>query len=150
MAPVNQSNEPDVESQGQIEGRHRRFARRPLGTLAAMLAISAFMLGDVAGAGGDVIPITITNDNAGAISVTVYDENLTPRAAILSSQSISGFASIPISVGADASGYGHISWTATTDGNFDHRCGHRDKPGLRNGSVVHVRADSNCVPAATQ
>jgi len=113
-------------------------------TLATMLAIALCTRLDVAAAGGDVVPITITNDNAGAISVTVYDDNLTPRAAILSSQSIGGFASIPISVSADASGYGHISWSATTDGNFHHRCGHRDKPGLRNGSVVHVRAESRC------
>jgi len=139
MVPVEQSLERRFHP---LPAANRRL--RAMGTLAVMLGISLFTLVDDAAAGGDVIPITITNDNAGAIFVTVYDDNLTPAAPILSSQKISGFASIPISVTAGATGYGHVSWTATTGGSFHHRCGHRDRPGLRNGSVVHVRAGSGC------
>jgi hypothetical protein len=144
MVLVDQRDEPEFESHSEVKRMHA------IGTLAVMLAISLFALGDVAAAGGDIIPITIINDNSGAIFVTVYDDNLTPRAAILSSQRISGFASIPISVTAGASGYGHVSWSATTGGSFHHRCGNRDRPGLRNGSVVHVRANSRCGTTATQ
>ena len=59
----------------------------------------------VAGDGG--LTVTISNDSHHAISlVTVYDLNTDPAQKILASQLINGFATVAVSVSADASGHG--------------------------------------------
>ena len=102
------------------------------------------LLSASAPAAGDGLPITITNDNPDAILVTAYDMNLRPRAVIMVGQRINGFASIPISVTPGTTGYGHISWSATTVDTSFRRCGHHDRPRLPNNAVVHVHANSRC------
>ncbi len=105
--------------------------------------VSILVLLSVSASAGS-LPITITNDNPDTILVTAYDMNLHPRAEILVGQRINGFASIPISVTPGPTGYGHISWSATSVDTFSRRCGHRDRPRLLNNAIVHVYAKSRC------
>ncbi len=76
--------------------------------------------------------------------VTVYDLNTDPAQKILASQVINGFATVSVSVTADDSGHGHLSWSATTVDRDMRQCGHRDKPDLNDGDTVHVSADDDC------
>ena len=108
-----------------------------LGTLLLLL-ISVAAIAD------ENLPITITNDNPGTILVTAYDMNLHPPVAIMKGQLINGFASVKISITPGATGYGHLSWTASTADTFSRRCGHRDRSWLQNTAVVHVYAKSLC------
>ena len=74
----------------------------------------------------------------------MYDLNAQPAQKVLSGEVINGFASIKISIAADDSGRGHLSWTATTVDRDMRRCGHHDKPKLNDGDTVHVYANSEC------
>jgi hypothetical protein len=96
----------------------------------------------VAGDGG--LTITISNDGTSNILVTVYDLNTDPAQKILANQLINGFATVAVSVSADASGHGHLSWSAITQDRDMRQCGHRDKPDLNDGDTVHVSADGDC------
>lgn len=93
---------------------------------------------------GDVVAITITNDDTDDILVTVYDMNTDPPDKLLDGKLINGFASMPISVAAGAGGTGHVSWMATNTDPDNVRCGRRDKPGLITNASVHVFARSTC------
>jgi hypothetical protein len=95
-------------------------------------------------AGGGGLTITISNDSTSNLLVTVYDQNTDPAQKILASQVINGFATVSVSVTADSSGHGHLSWSTTTVDPDMRRCGHRDKPGLNDGDTVHVSADGDC------
>jgi hypothetical protein len=101
------------------------------------------LIGPVAYA-GDMVAITITNDNTDDVLVTVYDMNTQPPGKLLDGQLINGFASVPISVAAGAGGTGHVSWTATNTDPDNVQCGRKDKPGLTNNASVHVFAHSKC------
>jgi hypothetical protein len=96
----------------------------------------------VAGDGG--LTITISNDSTSNLLVTVYDLNTDPAQKILASQVINGFATVSVSVSADDSGHGHLSWSATTVDRDMRQCGHRDKSDLNDGDTVHVSADGDC------
>jgi hypothetical protein len=102
-----------------------------------------FVAGTAAPA-GDGVSITLNNNTTGNLLVTVYDLNVTPAQKILSGELINGFASIKISIAADDSGRGHLSWTATTVDRDMRQCGHHNKPGLNDGDTVHVYANSEC------
>ena len=107
----------------------------PLG----LLCLSAFgALAD------DSLPITVTNNDADSVFVSLYDMNTRPRSTLLSHEKISGFASIPIRVSADASGYGHVYWTAVAADSMRHKCSRKDRPGLNSDASVHVYARSDC------
>jgi hypothetical protein len=88
--------------------------------------------------------ITISNDTSRDLVVTIYDLNASPGSRVLSGERISSFATIKVTIAQDASGRGHLRWTATSGGRDDRTCGQRDKPGLNDGDTVHVRADSPC------
>jgi len=91
----------------------------------------------------DNLTINVNNDSTNNLLVTVYDRNVQPRLKILS-QVINGNASVAVSITADASGQGHISWTATTRDRDMRQCGHSDKAHLNDGDTVNVHADSDC------
>lgn len=93
---------------------------------------------------GDGMSITINNNTTKNLIVTVYDLNTHPAQQIVSNATINGFASISVMVGADASGHGHLSWTATTVDKDMRMCGHHDKADLNDGDTVHVYANSEC------
>ena len=94
-------------------------------------------LNGAAARASDKISITITNDGTD-------DVNTTPHSKLLSRARISGFASIPLFVTADASGKGHVAWSASTADPAIHKCGRKDKRGLDNFASVHVYAKSDC------
>ena len=111
--------------------------------------VSAMVLGAMLCAGGaalagDGVTVTILNDTPDALSVTIYDRNVRPAQAVVSSEVINGNASLSVSVTADASGRGHLSWTATTVDRDMRRCGHKDKPGVNDGDTIRVRANRSC------
>ncbi len=107
-------------------------------TLIGALAGTSVIAGD----GG--LTITISNDGTANILVTVYDLNTDPAQKILANQLINSFATVAVSVSSDASGHGHLSWSATTLDRDMRQCGHRDKPDLNDGDTVHVSADDDC------
>jgi hypothetical protein len=117
----------------------RTFNRSPL-----MLALVIIFLGGESAFGGDAVTITINNNTTEVLLVTVYDLNTNPVQRALSSKTINSFSSITITIAADDSGQGHLSWTATSGDRNMRTCGHRDKPGLDNGDTVHVFANSEC------
>lgn len=92
----------------------------------------------------DGLDITLNNNTTGNLLVTVYDMNAQPPQKVLSGAVINGFASIRISIAADAAGHGHLSWRATSVDRDMRRCGHHDKPKLNDGDTVHVYANSEC------
>jgi hypothetical protein len=115
----------------------RIFIRLLLGCAVLALAHSPAM------AGGSVT-VHILNDTADSLIVSLYDRNLGRKLPVLSGQVINGNASISISITANASGQGHLSWTAATVDADMRRCGHEDKPGLNDGETVRVHAGERC------
>jgi hypothetical protein len=111
------------------------YRRSKLGALPLLL------LG-VTALAGDGVNLNITNDGIVDIFVTVYD--MSTNAAVVEHQRINGFATIPVSVNADATGRANISWTAITVDSRDRRCGHAEQTGLQNDASVNVHADSDC------
>jgi hypothetical protein len=108
------------------------------------LACLLWFVAGTAALAGDGLSITLNNNTTGNLLVTVYDRNAQPPQKVLSGQVINGFASIKISIAADDSGRGHLSWTATTVDRDMRRCGHHNKPKLNDGDTVHVYANSEC------
>jgi hypothetical protein len=94
--------------------------------------------------GGSGVTIHIANDTTDNLIVSLYDRNVRHHPTVLSGEEINGNASISITITADASGQGHLSWTARTLDPDMRRCGHQDSPGLNDGATVHVHADGRC------
>jgi hypothetical protein len=115
--------------------------KRRIAALAYLFFSSAGAL--VLGQEGGV-KITINNDTSDSLLVTVYDRGTTPRQQILSSRPIYGNASITVSITADDSGKGHLSWTAMSLERDMRMCGHNDSPDLSDGDTVTVHADGDC------
>ena len=78
------------------------------------IALGVMLCTGGAALAGDGVTVRILNDTPDALSVTIYDRNVRPAQAVVSSEVINGNASLSVSVTADASGRGHLSWTATT------------------------------------
>ena len=108
-----------------------------LGMLLTM-AVSATAVGD------DMLALRISNDGSDDILVTVYDMNAEPPGAVVVRQRINGFAWIPVSVTTDATGTGHVRWTATSASAGPRLCGHHGDRDLGNDEFVQVFADSPC------
>jgi hypothetical protein len=115
----------------------RVFIRLLLGCALLALAHSP------ATAGG-AVTVHILNDTVDNLIVSLYDRNLGRKVPVLSGQVIYGNASISISITANASGQGHLSWTAATVDADMRRCGRHDNPGLNDGDTVHVHAGARC------
>jgi hypothetical protein len=94
--------------------------------------------------GGDGLMININNDSSDSLLVTVYDQGTNPPQLVLSRNAINGNASMSVSIAADSSGRGHLSWTAMTVDHDMRMCGHNDKPNLNDGDSVNVSADRDC------
>jgi hypothetical protein len=92
----------------------------------------------------DGLSITITNDTSDSLLVSVYDQGTSPPQVVLSDRAIYGNASVSVSISADSSGHGHLSWTAMTADRDMRRCGRNDKPNLNDGDTVNVHADDSC------
>ena len=111
---------------------------------ASLCCAAALLLQVGAVRADDKVSITLTNDNTDAVYITVYDMNTSPPSKLLSHEKVEGFASIPLAIAADASGNGHVRWSAVAADPQAHKCGRRDKPGLSGDASVHVFANSNC------
>jgi hypothetical protein len=94
--------------------------------------------------GADGLMITINNDSSDNLFVTVYDRSLSPPQQVLSHTALYGNASLTVSIGADRSGHGHLSWTATTVDPVMRKCGHDQKSHLNDGDTVNVHANGDC------
>jgi hypothetical protein len=109
------------------------------------IALACLLIGfGVPALGQEGLSVTITNDTSDAIYVTAYDRNANPPQVVLSNRAIYGSASLSVVITADASGQGHLSWTATTIDRDMHMCGSNDKPNLNDGDNVNVHADGDC------
>jgi hypothetical protein len=117
---------------------------RALSRLTTALAYVLSLLGSAAVFGDDGLMITINNDSSDSVLVTVYDQSTSPPQLVLSRNAINGNASISVSIAADSSGRGHLSWTAMTVDHDMRMCGHNDNPNLNDGDAVNVSADSDC------
>ena len=116
---------------------------RTFNRLAITLAYSLIGFTDPALSQGG-LSVTINNDTSDAIYVTAYDRNANPPQVVLSNRAIYGSASLTVMITADASGRGHLTWTATTIDRDMHMCGRNDKPNLNDGDTVNVHADTDC------
>ena len=93
---------------------------------------------------GEGVAVTITNDGAEAILVTVYDRSTNPQRVVLNNMRVNGFTSVPISLVADpTTGKANLSWTAMSAESLSPKCGHADTV-VGNASAVNVHADSSC------
>jgi hypothetical protein len=92
----------------------------------------------------DGVSIRVLNDTPNNLIVTLYDRNVRPPQPVVSGELINGNASISVSISADASGRGHLSWTATTAGRDMRRCGHQGKRGVNDGDTIRVHANHRC------
>jgi hypothetical protein len=123
------------------------FARAVLNKRkAAALVYSFLWLGSLSvfGQTGGGIMLTISNNTSDNLLVTIYDVGVSPRQTILSNRAIYGNASITVSISEDASGSGHVYWTAMSQDSDMRMCGHEDKANLKNGDAVSVYADGDC------
>jgi len=112
--------------------------------MRTMLILSAVPL-LVAGTAlrGEGVAVTLTNDGAEDIMVTVYDKSTNPQRVVLNNVRVNGFTSVPISLIADATGKANLSWTAVSAESLSPKCGHADSV-VGNASSVNVHADSDC------
>ena len=115
---------------------------RALVRLLVGCAVLALAQSPASAAGG--VTIHILNDTVDSLSVTLYDRNFGRKQPVVSGQIINGNASISITLTANASGQGHLSWKAATVDPDMRRCGHHDNPGLNDGDTVRVHADAAC------
>jgi len=90
------------------------------------------------------VSVRVLNDTPDNLIVTLYDRNAQPPQPVVSGELINGNASISVSITADASGRGHLSWTATTAGRDMRRCGHREKRGVNDSDTIRVSANHRC------
>jgi hypothetical protein len=117
---------------------------RVFNPLTRMLIQGLLLLTSATAFGGDGINVTINNNTTKELRVTVYDLNTSPAVRVVSSQTINGFASITVTITADNSGQGHLSWAATTVGPSMRMCGHEERRHLNDGDTVNVHAGSEC------
>jgi hypothetical protein len=90
---------------------------------------------------GDGVAVTITNDGAEDIMVTVYDKST--NRVVLNNHRLNSFTSVPLSFLADPNGRANLSWTAISAESLSPRCGHADAE-VSNASSVNVHVDSTC------
>jgi hypothetical protein len=116
------------------------FNRRASALAALLLSLGSLSVFAQEG----TIMLTINNNTSGPLLVTVYDMAASPRAQLLANRAIYGNASVTVSVMQDASGKGHVRWTAMNQDPDMRMCGHDDKTDLNDGDTVNVYADGDC------
>ncbi len=110
---------------------------------AAAIVSSLPLLGSLSVFGQQgTITLTINNDTSDPLLVTVYD--LGANQQLLANRAIYGNASVTVSVMQDASGQGHVRWTAMNQDPDMRLCGHDDKTNLNDGDIVNVYAEDDC------
>jgi hypothetical protein len=114
----------------------------PMLAIGATLGLACIVAGVALGSDG--IAVKLTNDTSSNVVVTVIDMNVNPEQVLISNETIYGFASLSIRVSPDASGYGHIRWTATSGSVGSRACGHKETDRLSADSVEHVSASNSC------
>jgi hypothetical protein len=90
---------------------------------------------------GEGVAVTITNNGAEDIMVSVYDKSA--NRVILNNQRMNGFTSLPLSLVADPHGKANLSWTAVSAESLSPKCGHAEAE-VSNASSVNVHVDSSC------
>ena len=114
------------------------------GKFASLLGATVLLLSANFALGGEGISVTLMNDTSSPITVSVIDMNANPERAIVSNQTIYGFASLSISVASDNSGYGHVRWNASSGDAANRTCGHKERDKLSDDDIVHVHTDGSC------
>ncbi len=110
---------------------------------ASALAALVLSLGSLSVFGQEgTIMLTINNNTSSPLLVTVYD--VAARQQLLANRAIYGNASVTVSVTQDASGKGHVRWTAMNQDPDMRMCGQDDKTDLNDGDTVNVYADGDC------
>jgi hypothetical protein len=109
-----------------------------------LLGCAVLSLAQSAASAAGAVTVRIQNDTVNNLIVTLYDRNFSRKQPMLSGQIINGNASISVTLTANASGQGHLSWEAATVDPDMRRCGHHDNPGLNDGDTVRVHADAAC------
>ncbi|HZZ15831.1 MAG TPA: hypothetical protein VFE08_07710 [Candidatus Sulfotelmatobacter sp.] len=94
--------------------------------------------------GDGTLTIHVANDTVDNLVVTLYDRNLSQNQTVLSGQTINSNAWIVTQISADASGQGHVYWTAMTTDRHMRQCGHHAQSGINGGDTIHVHADGPC------
>ena len=117
------------------------FKRQAVALVYSILSFGSLSVFAQTGGG---ITLTINNNTSDNLLVTIYDVGVSPRQTILSNRPIYGNASITVSISEDASGSGHVRWTAMSQDPDMRMCGHEDKANLNNGDTVSVYADGDC------
>jgi hypothetical protein len=117
---------------------------RPFKWRVSALAFVLFLAPGALVLGQDGVMITVFNNTSSNVLVTAYDRSTSPPQLVLSSRPIYGNASITLTVSADGSGKGHISWTAMSLDRDQRTCGHDDSTNLNDGDTVNVHADDDC------
>jgi hypothetical protein len=92
----------------------------------------------------DGVTVQVLNDTPDSLTVTLYDRSVQPPQPVVSSAEINGNASMSVSITADASGRGHLSWNAITTDPDMRRCGHGEKRAVNDGDTIHVHANRRC------
>jgi hypothetical protein len=109
-------------------------------TLVALVSLSV----RTSALGDGTLTIHVANDTIDNLVVTLDDRNLSPHQTVLSGQVIYSNASIVTSISADASGQGHVYWTAMTMDREMRHCGHHGEQGINDGDTIRVYADGPC------
>lgn len=109
----------------------------------ALLTVTAPLLLVSIAFGGEGVQLKITNNGTQTILVTIYDNTAQPRKAVLENERINGFATLPISVMADETGMGNITWTAVSSDGVSRRCGRADAHVADDGTIS-VKAEDSC------
>jgi hypothetical protein len=94
--------------------------------------------------GDGTLTIHVVNDTIDNLVVSLYDRNSGQNQAVLSGQVLYSNASVVTQISADASGQGHVYWTAMTKDRDMRHCGHRAERGINDGDTIHVRAEGPC------
>ena len=106
--------------------------------ILVLLAVPLLLAGAIRGEG---VAVTLTNDGAEDIMVTVHDKS--SNRVVLNNHRLNGFTSVPLSFVADPNGKANISWTAVSAESLSPRCGHAEAE-VSNASTVNVHVDSSC------
>jgi hypothetical protein len=112
--------------------------RTRIKAILILIAVPLLLAGAIR---GDGVAVTITNDGAEDIMVTVYDK--TTNRVVLNNQRMNGFTSVPISFVANPNGKANISWTAVSAEALSPRCGHGEAE-VGNASALNVHVNSSC------
>lgn len=113
-------------------------------TRAAVLCSSILALAGAQVHGQNGLTISILNDSGDALIVNVYDQGAKPPQQVVANAAIYGNASLSVSIAPNASGRGHIRWTAVTQDSDMRACGHGEKSNLHDGDTVTVHANGRC------